>query len=35
VRLRMEGDFDKKALREQLRQKVESWEMPRSWEFES
>ena len=34
VRLSMEGDFDKKALREQLRQKVESWEMPRSWEFE-
>lgn len=35
VRLRMEGDFDKKALREELRQKVESWEMPRSWEFEN
>ncbi len=35
VRLRMEGEFDKKALREELRQKVESWEMPRSWEFES
>lgn len=34
VRLRMEGGFDKKALREQLRQKVESWEMPRIWEFE-
>ena len=34
VRLRMEGEFDKKALREELRGKVESWEMPRSWEFE-
>ena len=34
VRLRMEGDFDKKTLREQLRQRVESWEMPRHWEFE-
>lgn len=35
VRLRMEGEFDKKALREELRRRVESWEMPRSWEFES
>ncbi len=34
VRLKMEGDFDRKALREELRGKVESWEMPRSWEFE-
>lgn len=34
VRLRMDGDFDKKAIREQLRQRVESWEMPRSWEFQ-
>ena len=34
VRLRMEGEYDKKALREALRGKVESWEMPRSWEFE-
>ncbi len=34
VRLMMQGEFDKKALREELRQKVESWEMPRSWEFE-
>lgn len=35
VRLRMKGEFDKKSLRELLRQKVESWEMPRIWEFES
>lgn len=35
VRLRIEGALDKKSLREELRRKVESWEMPRSWEFES
>lgn len=35
VRLRMVATFDKKVLRESLRGKVESWEMPRSWEFES
>ncbi len=34
VHLVMNRDFDKKALREQLRQKVESWEMPRQWTFE-
>lgn len=34
VRLKMNGDFDKKALREELRGRIESWEMPRNWEFE-
>jgi len=34
VRLGVEADYDKKAIREQLRQRVESWEMPRHWEFE-
>ena len=33
VRLTMEEGCDKKAIREQLRQRVESWEMPRHWEF--
>jgi len=35
VRLSMDGNFDKKAIREQLRARVESWEMPRHWEFGS
>lgn len=34
VRLCVETGYDKKAIREQLRQRVESWEMPRHWEFE-
>ncbi len=33
VHLSVEKDFDRKAIREQLRQRVESWEMPRHWEF--
>ena len=35
VRLQVDPGFDKRALREQLRQRVESWEMPRQWEFET
>ena len=34
VTLCVEDGYDKKAIREQLRQRVESWEMPRHWEFE-
>jgi long-chain acyl-CoA synthetase len=33
VRVRVEADYDKKAIREQLRERAESWEMPRHWEF--
>ncbi len=33
VRLVVEPGYDAKALREDLRQRVESWEMPRLWEF--
>jgi long-chain acyl-CoA synthetase len=32
--LLIQAGYDKKAIREQLRQRVESWEMPRQWEFE-
>lgn len=35
VRLTVTPDYDKRALREALRQRVESWEMPRHWEFET
>ena len=35
VRLKVDPGFDKRVLREQLRQRVESWEMPRQWEFET
>lgn len=35
VRLRVNAGYDKNALREQLRQRVETWEMPRHWEYES
>lgn len=34
VRLVVGADYDKRSLRERLREKVESWEMPRHWEFE-
>lgn len=34
VKLGVRPGYDKRTLREQLRQKVESWEMPRHWEFE-
>lgn len=34
VRLAMDGTLDKKAIREQLRARAETWEMPRHWEFE-
>ncbi|MFD2256826.1 AMP-binding protein [Luteolibacter algae] len=27
-------DYDKKALREELRKRIESWEMPRHWDFQ-
>jgi long-chain acyl-CoA synthetase len=33
VRLSVEPGHDTKAIREQFRQQVESWEMPRHWEF--
>jgi acyl-coenzyme A synthetase/AMP-(fatty) acid ligase len=34
VHLLIQAGYDKKTIREQLRQRVESWEMPRQWEFE-
>jgi len=34
VHLQVEAEYDRKAIREALRQRVESWEMPRHWEFE-
>ncbi|MCE2959258.1 MAG: hypothetical protein ACK56K_04265 [Akkermansiaceae bacterium] len=33
VQLTVEKNFDKIAIREQFRQRIESWEMPRHWEF--
>ena len=33
VRLTVESGYALKIIREQLRQRVESWEMPRHWEF--
>lgn len=35
VKLAVDPGYDKRVLREQLRQRVESWEMPRHWEFET
>lgn len=32
--LLIQAGYDKKTIREELRQRVESWEMPRQWEFE-
>ena len=33
VRLTVKPGYAPKDIREQLRQRVESWEMPRHWEF--
>ncbi|MGC4016383.1 MAG: AMP-binding protein [Luteolibacter sp.] len=35
VLLTVKPGYDKRILREALRQRVESWEMPRHWEFET
>jgi acyl-CoA synthetase (AMP-forming)/AMP-acid ligase II len=35
VSLRVDQSFDKKAAREQLRNQVQSWEMPRQWELDA
>jgi len=33
VKITMNGEADKRVLREKIRQDLESWEMPRQWEF--